>query len=407
MLTLDMIRSADRLRGEGRFHKTPLHFPSSLNARIPGNSRVHLKLELFQRTGSFKVRGATAKLFHLSDEERGRGILAASAGNHAQGVALAAAAMGARARIVMPVYSPLTKQEATKGYGAEVILHGTTFDEAAAHAQELQEADGSTLVHAFDDEWVMAGQGTIGFELLDDLPDITAVIVPVGGGGLISGIAVAVKSLRPEVKVIGVQAEGADSAVRSWREGKRIAVDHMRTIADGIKVAQVGAHTLEVIREHVDEMVTVTDVEICRAVLMLDEHAHVSAEAAGATPVAALLSGKLKLPGGPAAAVISGGNIDTFEKTRYIRRALAEEHRHVRLRVILTDRRGSKPREMAKIFGVLAEHEANVLDLTYQRDRPGVPLGRVLVELLLETRGRAHAAAIEQGLGKAGLPVER
>ena len=407
MLGWEQIAEANELRGPERFRATPLHYPASLNARIPCPADVFLKLELFQRTGSFKVRGATARVHALTAKERKRGIIAASAGNHAQGVALAAAAHGVKARVVMPEYAPLTKREATKGYGAEVILHGATFDEATAYAAAMAKDEGIVFIHAFDDEAVMAGQGTVGIELLDEMPDLGAVVCPVGGGGLISGVAVALKSRRPEVKVIGVQAAGADSAVTSFHEGRRLPSGPVETIADGIKVAHVGELTFDVIQRYVDEMITVDDVAICRAMLALDEHAHLSAEPAGAIAVAALLEGAANVGPGPAVAIITGGNIDTFEKTRYIRRALAEDRRHLRLRVRLRDRRGSKPREMAEIFGLLAEHEINILDIRYQRDRPGLPLGVVQVEFLLETRGGDFADALEASIVSAGFEISR
>jgi len=408
MVTLEQIMRADRLRGEGRFHETPLHFATTLNKRLGIAHPVHLKLELFQRTGSFKVRGAAAKIHALTDEERAGGIIAASAGNHAQGVALAARSLGTRARIVMPEYAPLTKREATEGYGAEVILHGASYDDAYHHALELQSRDGGTFVHAFDDELVMAGQGTIGLEILKQVHDVSAIVCPVGGGGLIAGIATAVKAIRPEVRVIGVQAAGADSAVRSFRAGRRVATSGVDTIADGIKVQTVGERTLAAILQHVDTMVTVDDVDICRAVLMLDEHAHLSAEPAGAVPVAALLNGTLRdeIPAdGAVVAVISGGNMDTFEKTRFVRRALAAERRHLRVRVRLTDRRGSSPLQMAELFRLLAHHEVNILEISYRRSTMDLPLGVVEVVMLLETRGAEDADAVTASLHAANFHI--
>jgi len=408
MLTLEQIRLANRLRGEGRFHETPMRFGTTLNSRLGISQPVHLKLELFQRTGSFKVRGASAKIHSLTDDERARGIIAASAGNHAQGVALAAQSLGAKARIVMPEYAPLTKREATLGYGAEVILHGDSYDDAFDHAVELQAREGGTLVHAFDDLTVMAGQGTIGLEILEQLPDVSAVICPVGGGGLIAGVATAIKSIRPEVRIIGVQALGADSAVLSFHAKKRLSSRSVHTIADGIKVQQVGEHTLAVMLEHVDAMVTVDDISICRALLMLDEHAHLSAEPAGATPIAALLNGRLKdvIPTeGAVVAVVSGGNMDTFQKTRYVRRALAADHRHLTLRVRMADRRGSSPRQMAELFGLLADHEVNILEIAYRRSTLDLPLGILEVVMLLETRGADDADAVTMTLVDSGFEV--
>ncbi len=403
MLSLDQIRAAEALRGTGTFNLTPLHFPTSLNRRFATHAQVHLKQELFQRTGSFKIRGAAARIAALSEAERRQGIVAASAGNHAQGVALAGSAAGARVRIVMPEYAPLTKRDATEGYGAEVILKGESYDEACHYARELAEAEGAVLVHAFDDELVMAGQGTIGLEILDQLPDVRAVIVPVGGGGLISGVAVAIKSQRPDVRIIGVQAEGAASAVESFHAKVRRPTDIVHTIADGIKVQYVGERCFDVMQRYVDDMVTVSDTSICQAMLALDEHAHVAAEPAAAVTVAALLDGKVRLPDGPAVAILSGGNVDTFEKMRYFRRALVEERRHLRIRVKLLDRRGSKPRKMAEIFQLLADHQLNVLHIAYRRDTPDLPLGVVQVEFHLETRGRRHAEAIQRASTDAGI----
>ncbi len=406
MVTLEQIMRADRLRGEGRFHETPLRYATTLNKRLGVGLPVHLKLELFQRTGSFKVRGAAAKIQALTAAERDQGIIAASAGNHAQGVALAARSLGAKARIVMPEYAPLTKREATEGYGAEVILHGASYDDAYHQALQIQSERGGVFVHAFDDDLVMAGQGTIGLEILKQLPDVSAVVCPVGGGGLIAGIATAVKAVRPEVRVIGVQAEGADSAAQSFHAGRRIETESVETIADGIKVQHVGERTLVAILQHVDAMVTVDDIAICRALLMLDEHSHLSCEPAGAVPVAAMINGVLKdaLPRtGTIAAIVSGGNMDTFQKTRYVRRALAAERRHLSIKLRLTDRRGSTPRQMAELFHVLAEHEVNILDVAYRRSTLDLPVGVVEVALLLETRGGENAHAVRAALGAAGF----
>ena len=402
MLTLNEIREADRLRGEGRFRKTLLHHPASLNRRLERAGETYLKLELLQRTGSFKARGAMAKVLSLGKAEQEAGVIAASAGNHGQGVALAAAAVGAPARIVMPAYAPLTKRDATEGYGAEVILAGASFDEAHEHALALQAAEGGTFIHAFDDERVMAGQGTIGLEILEDLPEVGTIVCPVGGGGLVSGVAVAAKTLKPDVRVVGVQAEGASSAVKSFHVGYRVPANGgAQTIADGIKVVEVGERCLDVITHWVDEMVTVSDTDICKAMLLLDEHAHVSAEPAGAAGLAALLDDTMHLPG-PVVVIVSGGNIDTFDKTRYINRALAVQQRHLPLRVRIEDRRGTKPDRMARLFRMIAEHDQNILDIEYHRDTADLPLGMVEVELLLETRGEAHAAQLLDALTTSG-----
>jgi threonine dehydratase len=307
----------------------------------------------------------------------------------------------------MPEYAPLTKREATESYGAEIVLFGSSYDDAYRHARELQERDGMTFVHAFDDDVVMAGQGTIGLEILEQAPDVSAVVCPVGGGGLIAGVATAIKAIRPQVRIIGVQSSGADSAVASFHAGHRVPRRAGETIADGIKVLQVGERTLELILRHVDAMVTVDDLRICRAVLMLDEHAHLAAEPAGAVPIAALLDGGLsdELPSsGSIVAIVTGGNMDTFEKTRYVRRALAAERRRLHVRVQLPDRRGVSPRRMAELFGLLAAHEVNILEAAYRRCSLDVPLGNVEVELLLETRGAADADAVSTSLAGAGFP---
>jgi len=408
MLTLEQICRADRLRGEGRFHETPLHFGTTLNRRLGITQPVHLKLELFQRTGSFKVRGAAAKIHALTDDKRAQGIIAASAGNHAQGVALAARSLGAKARIVMPEYAPLTKREATEGYGAEVVLHGASYDDAFDHAVELQARDGGTLVHAFDDPVVMAGQGTIGLEILKQLPEVATVVCPVGGGGLIAGVSTAIKAIRPDVRIVGVQARGADSAVLSFYAKKRVSSKSVHTIADGIKVQQVGEHTLEMMLRNVDAMVTVDDISICRALLLLDEHAHLSAEPAGATPIAALLGGKLSdvIPAdGPVVAVVSGGNMDTFQKTRYVRRALAADHRHLTISVRMADRRGSSPRQMAELFGLLADHEVNILEIAYRRSKNDLPLGVVEGERLLLPGGADAPELVTMALADSGFEL--
>jgi threonine dehydratase len=306
----------------------------------------------------------------------------------------------------MPEYAPLTKREATEGYGAEVVLHGASYDDAYHRALEIQRDEGGAFVHAFDDDMIMAGQGTIGLEILRQLPDVCAIVCPVGGGGLIAGVSTAVKAIRPEVHVIGVQAQGADSAVRSFHAGRRIETESVDTIADGIKVQHVGERTLAVIMQHVDAMITVDDIAICRALLMLDEHSHLSCEPSGAVPVAAMLDGgimDLIDCDGPVVAVVSGGNMDTFQKTRYVRRALAAERRHLELKLRLTDRRGSTPQQMAELFRLLAEHEVNILDVASRRAALDLPVGVVEVSLLVETRGGEEAHAVTAALAKAGF----
>ncbi len=409
MVTLDQIRRAGELKGPGRFRETPLHFAPALDQRLAAPARVHLKLELFQRTGSFKVRGATAKMHSLTRTEMARGVITASAGNHAQGVALAAKSFGVRARVVMPECAPLTKREATASYGAEIVLHGRDYDEAFERAREIQAADGATFVHAFDDETVIAGQGTVGLEILEQLPDVATVVCPVGGGGLIAGVAVAVKSVKPNVRIVGVQAAGADAAVRAFREGRRVACGPAETIADGIRVRNVGALPLEAILTRVDAMVAVDDSAICRALLVLDEHAHLSVEPAGAVAVAALLDGRLDddvRGDGPVVAVVSGGNMDPFERMRCMNRALVAERRQARLRLRMNGcRRGADPRRMAEVFRVLADHDADVVEVAAHGGGHEAPSGGAVVEILVNTRGAFETDAVSASLAQAGFPV--
>jgi threonine dehydratase len=378
--TLEAIRAArERIRPYIRETPTVYSYTFSEAARCD----VHLKLENLQRTGSFKVRGALNRILTLPEEARAHGLVAASAGNHAQGVALSAQLAGCRATIVMPVSTALMKVERTRGYGAEVVLFGENYDQAASHARELVERDGRTMVHPFDDWEVIHGQGTVGLEVLEQVPDLTAVILPIGGGGLIAGVALAIKAIRPEVTVIGVQAEGASPMVQSIQEGEKRVVASPRTLAEGIRVGRVGDHTYEVVRRYVDRTLTVTEDEIAGSVVDLMEKNKVVAEAAAVTPVAAIQSGKVRLTGS-VAAVISGGNIDLTLLERLIESGLARQGRLALVRLRMEDR----PGQLQVVLDVVARAGANVKDVRHDRAGWKVPVGAVEVEILVELRNR-------------------
>ncbi len=361
---------------------------------------VWLKLENLQRTGSFKLRGALNKLHHLDASQRARGLVAASAGNHAQGVALAARLCGASATIVMPRATPINKIQRTESYGAEVVLHGESFDESFAHARVLEQQGGKVLVHPFDDPHVIAGQGTVGLEILDELPDLDAIVVPVGGGGLIAGLALAVKSLRPQVRVIGVQASGADAMVRSFRARHQVDLESTRTLADGIRVGRVGALTLELVLRHVDELVTVDDAELCDAVVQAMEKSKIVSETAGIAGVAALIHGRIT-GARRVCAVVSGGNIDLNLLARMIESGLSGAGRYHLAKMRVPD----VPGQLAQILDVLTQQQANVLDVQHYRAGWKVPIGFVDVEVLVETRRAGHGAHIDAALGARGIEV--
>lgn len=381
-------------------HRTPLD-RSSTFSQMTGQS-VYLKLENLQKTGSFKLRGAYNKIRQLGTKEAKQGVIAASAGNHAQGVAFAATHAGIRSVIVMPETAPLSKVAATRGYGAEVVLSGTSYDEAYARAREIGNQQGLTFVHAFNDLQVMAGQGTLGLELLEELPEISTVVVPIGGGGLISGVATAIKELMPRVKVIGVQASGADAMARSKRAGKLTPTESATTIADGIAVKSPGDLTFEVIDRYVDEIVTVDDEAIAEAILMLLERAKLVVEGAGAIGLAALLGENIKSTG-PVACVISGGNIDVNFIARIIERGLVKTGR----RVIITTRVLDRPGSLQRLLAAIATNRGNVLYVHHDRIQHDVPLGQAKVQVSLETRDEAHTQEILAALTAEGYCVAK
>ncbi|MBP2666803.1 MAG: tdcB 1 [Firmicutes bacterium] len=398
-LSLDDIRAAAAALA-GVAHETPLAGSSTFSG-ITGFP-VYLKLENLQKTGSFKLRGAYNKIRLLSPTEKVRGVIAASAGNHAQGVAYAARHAGIRSVIVMPETAPLSKVSATRGYGAEVVLAGSSYDEAFARAQQLEIKEGLTFVHAFNDPAVMAGQGTLGMEILKALPEVEAVVVPVGGGGLIAGVATAIKELAPHVKVYGVQAEGAPAMALSQKAGKLLQTAAATTIADGIAVKVPGDATFEVVRNYVDDIVTIDDEAIASAILMLLERAKLLAEGAGAIGLAALMHGKIAASG-PVACLISGGNIDVNFIARIIERGLVKAGRRVILTTYVIDRPGA----LQKLLASIAACRGNVLYVHHDRIQHDVPLGQAKVQVSLETRDTAHTEEILAALQCEGYAVTK
>ncbi|MFC7228848.1 threonine ammonia-lyase [Salinirubellus salinus] len=366
-------------------------------------AEVHVKLENMQRTGSFKIRGASNRIQQLSPAEKERGVVTASAGNHAQGVALAATRAGVDSTIVMPEYAPISKVKATEGYGARVVLHGEDYAAAAERAHEIEAAEDRTYVHAFDDEAVMAGQGTIGLEIVEDLPEVDTVVVPIGGGGLISGIATAVKGVNPDIRVVGVEAEGAASVADSLRKGRRVELDQVDTIADGIATRAAGAKTFEVIRERVDEVVTVNDREIAMALVALLERSKSLVEGAGAVAVAALVEQRFDFDDGEVIVpACCGGNIDLNVLQTVITRGLIEQGRFLRIRTVLKDRPGA----LEHLIEVIAANRANIYAIQHDRASKDVALNAADVELDLETRGHDHVAELVASLEEHGYEVE-
>jgi threonine dehydratase len=385
---------------EGKILTTPLIHSPRFSREIGG--AVYLKLENLQKTGSFKIRGALYKIFNHRREFGPRGVVAVSAGNHAQGVALAARQAGIPATLIMPEQSSLSKQEATRGYGGEVVLRGQELGEALHWAENLV-ADGYTFIHPFDDPEIMAGQGTIGLEILRELPHPDLILVPVGGGGLIGGLAAAVKALSPDTLIFGVQSEACPSAQRSLMAGKPVTVKPARTIADGIAVPQPGHWTFPLLQTLVDEMLLAGEEEIAEAVLTLLEHKRILAEGAGAAPVAALRQAASRLgPGKTVVLVISGGNIDLPWLDRILRRGLMRQGRLIRLTVTLEDIPGT----LADLLAHMARLRANILHLHHQRSEKSTPLLQTRVELELETRGWGHAEEIKRALEQAGYTAE-
>lgn len=398
-ITLADIEAAAQ-RVKQAVHWTELDYSTTISGLA--GCDVYLKQENLQRTGSFKIRGAYNKLALLSKAEKARGVIAASAGNHAQGVALAAQLAGIPATIVMPHGAPIAKSSATQGYGAKVILAGQSYDEAYQKAVELQEETGLTYIHAFDDVGTVAGQGTIGLEIMQDLSDVEAIVVPIGGGGLIAGIAVAAKTINPQVKIYGVQASGAPAAYHGFHRMVMPDKAFTGSIADGIAVKCPGQLTMGIINQLVDDVVLVDDEEIAQAILLLLERTKVVAEGSGAVGIAALLQNKLPVHGQKTAVVVSGGNIDVQMLSIIIERGLAKSGRRVRLHSVLVDRPGN----LQKFLGTIAGTQANVISVNQDRIRPNVPLAQAEVEVLLETKDEEHIQQLVSTLTFAGYPVK-
>ena len=400
MVTLADIQSA-RERVKDGIVTTPVVPALALRERLPCN--LFIKLENTQRTGSFKDRGALNRLLDLSPEERKRGIVTASAGNHAQAVAYHGQRLGVPVEVVMPELTPLVKVSNTRHFGAGVRFHGATLSDSMVEARRIEKEENRILVHAFDDDRVIGGQGTIGLELLEQLPSLTAVIVPIGGGGMISGIATAIKSQRPDVRIFGVEASAAASAMASRKAGSPVHIETSETIADGIAVKRVGDRTFPIIEKYVDDIVAVDEGQIASAVHLLLEHEKVLAEGAGATPLAALVAGLLPLkPEDNAVMVLSGGNIDVNLVERIISRGLVNDGRMARLRVTVRDR----PGYLARLATYVAEEGANVLDVFHSRAFADIGVRDVEIELFLETRGHDHMKAVVARLEREGMPVQ-
>lgn len=396
MLTLDLIYKA--YTELGNVVRRPSLIPTS---KVNPLCQVFLKPENLQVTGSFKVRGAGFKISQLTDEEKKHGVIACSAGNHAQGVALAAQRYGLPALICMPAGAPISKVEATRAMGAEICLVEGVYDDAYRRALQLNEEKGMTFIHPFDDELVIAGQGSVGMEIINENPDIDTVIVPIGGGGLASGVAYAVKTLKPSVRVIGVQAEGAASMLSSLNHNKIEALQNILTIADGIAVKEPGQHTFELCQHYVDEIVTVTEDEICAAILTLIEHHKLIAEGAGAVSVAAAMFNKVDLTGRNVCCIVSGGNIDVTILSRIINRGLMKSGRTIEMLIEMPDRPGS----LLGLTTVIVRYGANIISIHHERNGESPDVNSCNLRIVLETRNAAHIRDIHVGIEAAGYAI--
>lgn len=379
--------------------ETPISGPTTLS----DNCELYLKAENLQLTGSFKLRGAYYKISQLSEEEKKKGVIACSAGNHAQGVALGATQNGIESLICLPTVAPLSKVEATKKFGAKVCMVDGVYDDAYQKACELKEKEGYTFIHPFDDPYVIAGQGTIGLEILRQLPEVEAIVVPVGGGGLISGVAFAVKTLRPDVKVYGVQADGAPSMKESLEKGERIRLDKVSTIADGISVKEPGSLTFEMCQKYVDEIVTVSDDEIAAAILSMMEKQKMVSEGAGAVAVAAVMFDKLPVKGKKVVCLVSGGNIDVNILSKVMTRGLVKSGRVVALTLDLPD----KPGVLTEISKIISDQGGNVISVIHERTSSFNNISGCLLNIEMETRNHEHVSEIKRLLEAAGYPIIR
>jgi len=395
----DVLAARERLRGS--IYESPC--PHSIMLSALTGQQVYLKLENLQMTGSFKERGALNRIALLTPEQAARGVIAASAGNHAQGVAYHATKRGIRALIVMPLTTPLVKVTATREFGAEVLLHGANYDESCAEAVRLCEEQQLTFIHPFDDAGVMAGQGTIGLELLEQVAQLEAVVVPIGGGGLIGGVACAIKESRPDIRIVGVQTARLPSMQAAIQAHHPVTVGPATTIADGIAVRRAGDLTLPLVERYVDEIVTVEEDEIASAILMLLEREKTLAEGAGAAALAALLQHRTSLHGAHTAVLVCGGNIDVTLLSRIIERGLVQDGRLVRLRIVLLD----KPGALHELTRLIAAHRANIIDTLHNRAYYGVNLGDTAIDITMETRGPQHVAELLAALTAEGYDHTR
>jgi len=399
------IQLADVLAARERLHDAIYYSPCPHSVMLSAltGQQVYLKLENLQMTGSFKERGALNRIAMLTPEQATRGVIAASAGNHAQGVAYHATKRGIRAVIVMPLTTPLVKVTATRDFGAEVLLHGANYDESFVEATRLCADQELTFIHPFDDAAVMAGQGTIGLELLEQVPQLDAVVVPIGGGGLISGIACAIKESRPEVRIVGVQTSRLPSMGAAVEAHHPVTIDPATTIADGIAVRRAGDLTLPVVEHYVDEIVTVDEDEIASAILMLLEREKTLAEGAGAVALAALLQHRTSLHGAHTAVLVCGGNIDVTLLSRIIERGMVQDGRLIRLRIVLLD----KPGALHDLTRLIASHRANITDTLHNRAYYGVNLGDTAIDITMETRGREQVEELLEALTAEGYKHSR
>ena len=399
MISVENVQQAAKMI-KGKVIRTPLVYSPSLSKIFEGE--IYLKLENLQTTGSFKIRGATYTILTHKDEIGHGGVVAASAGNHAQGVALAARRALIPATIVMPEWASITKQEATRGYGGEVVIEGQSLKECVKKAEQMA-LEGKTFIHPFDDPDIIVGQGTMGLEILEDLKETDMILVPIGGGGIISGIASTVKSIRPGIKVIGVQSAACPSAYESYRSGKITSVDSYHSIADGISVKQVGNLNFDIIKKCVDDVVLVEEDQIAAAILLLLERKKILAEGAGAVPLAALLNGSVTVPrGSRVVLLISGGNMDSSLLGRILSQGLLKNDRIMRIRVRLTDAPGS----LVQLLDLISGLKANVLHVYHDRCARDLPIYVTRVDLELETRGPEHVEKIARKLKKAGYEMD-
>lgn len=396
MISMDMLHDAQQVLAPV-ISRTPM---VSTKGIVPGCD-FYLKADCLQKTGAFKLRGAYYKIATLSDEEKARGVIACSAGNHAQGVAYAARDMGIRATICIPEGAPISKIEATRSYGANVVLVPGVYDDAYAEAVRLRDEQGLTFIHPFNDYRIMAGQGTLGLEILEQLPDVDAIFVPIGGGGLIGGLAYAVKHLKPACRVIGVQAAGAPSMAESLKKGEIITLSSVDTIADGIKVKTPGDLTFDMCRQYVDEVVTVTESEIASAILTVLEKQKLVAEGAGAVGIAAAMYHKASIEGQTVCALLSGGNVDVTMLERIITRGLAKAGRTANFATVLPD----QPKTLATLLNIMSDMGVNVLEVNHERGNLKAPVGSCVVHLLVETRDALHVQQIYETLRAQGYPI--